>query len=124
MAGLESEAAFVERAKAIGMREDFLKGLQSAGVKTFGKLAYICAGGPKAGDDGPLLAAVKTLTGNEPAGADLIDLRRLWAEAQALPVRLEDKGREDPLGRAQGDALGRKAGASGKTEIPAERTGV
>ena len=68
------------------MREDFLKGLQSAGVKTFGKLAYICAGGPKAGDDGPLLAAVKTLTGNEPAGADLIDLRRLWAEAQALSL--------------------------------------
>ena len=86
MAGLESEAAFAERAKAIGMREDFLKGLQSAGVKTFGKLAYICAGGPKAGDDGPLLAAVKTLTGNEPAGADLIDLRRLWAEAQALSL--------------------------------------
>ena len=55
--------------------------------KTFGKLAYICAGGPKAGDDGPLLAAVKTLTGNEPAGADLIDLRRLWAEAQALSGR-------------------------------------
>ncbi|CAE7253319.1 F25B4.6 [Symbiodinium sp. CCMP2592] len=58
---LESEAEFLARAREIGMDDGFVKSLQAAGIKTFGKLAYICAVSPQSGDDTPLIQAVQKL---------------------------------------------------------------
>ena len=106
---LESEAEFASRARQINMDESFFSAIQAAGIKTFGKLAYICAVSPQSGDDTPLLESVERLLGRKLEPAEIPDLRRLWYEANTfaisdLKLRVErsslDPPRELPLAGA------------------------
>ena len=119
---LESEAEFLARAKEIGMEESFITALQTAGIKTFGKLAYICAVSPQSGDDTPLVDAVEKLLGRKATPVELPDLRRLWFEANTfalsdLKSRVErsslDPPRELPLAERMSRLQSQKARLSG-----------
>ena len=83
MAGLESVAAFGERAIQIGMDAAFLKELTDKHIDTFGKLAFVCSCRPNSGDDAPLFKAVKDLIGKDVPQKETMTLRRLWFEAHS-----------------------------------------
>ncbi|CAE7710283.1 F25B4.6 [Symbiodinium sp. CCMP2592] len=119
---LESEAEFLARAREIGMDDGFVKSLQAAGIKTFGKLAYICAVSPQSGDDTPLIQAVQKLLSRDLTPGELPDLRRLWFEANTfalsdLKSRVErsslDPPRELPLAERLTRLQNQKARLSG-----------
>ena len=119
---VESEAEFLARAKEIGMEEAFITALQTAGIKTFGKLAYICAVSPQSGDDTPLVDAVEKLLGRKTTPVELPNLRRLWFEANTfalsdLKSRVErsslDPPRQLPLAERMSRLQSQKARLSG-----------
>ncbi|CAE7257321.1 F25B4.6 [Symbiodinium sp. CCMP2592] len=119
---LESEAEFLARAREIGMDDAFVKSLQAAGIKTFGKLAYICAVSPQSGDDTPLIQAVQKILSRDLTPGELPDLRRLWFEANTfalsdLKSRVErsslDPPRELPLAERLTRLQNQKARLSG-----------
>ena len=83
---LESEAEFAARAKAISMEDTFFTALKNAGVRTFGRLAYICAVSPQSGDDAPLIKAVEDLLQRKLDPKEVPDLRRLWYEASTFAI--------------------------------------
>ena len=83
MAGLESAAAFAERAAQIGMDAAFLKELTDKHLDTFGKLAFVCSCRPNSGDDKALFDAVKDLIGKDVPAKETMTLRRLWFEAHS-----------------------------------------
>ena len=83
MAGLESTAAFSERALTIGLDSDFLKKMTDKGLDTYGKLAFVCSCKPASGDDAPLFKAVKDLIGEDVPAKEHMVLRRLWFEAHS-----------------------------------------
>ena len=58
MAGLESTAAFAERAVQVGMDPSFFKELADKNLGAFGKLAFVCSCRLNSGDDNPLFQAV------------------------------------------------------------------
>ena len=83
MAGLESTAAFAERAIQVGMDPAFFKELADKHLDTFGKLAFVCSCRPNSGDDAPLFQAVKDLIGKDVPQKETMTLRRLWFEAHS-----------------------------------------
>lgn len=83
---LESEAEFSARARAINMPEAFAEALRAAGIRTFGRLAYICAVSPQSGDDTALIQAVEDLLKRKLDPAEIPDLRRLWYEANTFAI--------------------------------------
>ena len=83
MTGLESTAAFSERALAIGLDSGFSKKMTDKDPDTYGKLAFVCSCRRASGDDAPLFNAVKDLTGEKVPAKEVMVLRRLWFE----PIR-------------------------------------
>ena len=86
MSGLESKPSFKARALEIGTDAGFLNELMTAGIDSFGKLAFICSSNPHSGDDTALVTAVTDILGNAPDSVHMISLRRLWFEAHAYAL--------------------------------------
>ena len=64
MSGLESKPSFKARGLEIGTDPVFLTELITAGIDSFGKLAFICSSNPHSGDDTALVAAVADILGS------------------------------------------------------------
>ena len=103
---LESQAAFVERAKAINMPDALIDLMIEKGLTSFGKLAFISPVEPRSGDDSSMAQAVGAILGRDLRPAEIPDMRRLWFESHTLAVsdmktRIErsslDPPREMPL---------------------------
>ena len=103
---LESQAAFVERAKAINMPDALIDLMIEKGLTSFGKLAFISPVEPRSGDDSSMVQAVGAILGRGLRPAEIPDMRRLWFESHTLAVsdmktRIErsslDPPREMPL---------------------------
>ena len=103
---LESQAAFVERAKAINMPDALIDLMIEKGLTSFGKLAFISPVEPRSGDDSSMVQAVAAILGRDLRPAEIPDMRRLWFKSHTLAVgdmktRVErsslDPPREMPL---------------------------
>ena len=68
------------------MPEAFAEALRAAGIRTFGRLAYICAVSPQSGDDTALIQAVEDLLKRKLDPAEIPDLRGLWYEANTFAI--------------------------------------
>ena len=88
-AELESVAEFKRRASALGVTEDHLKALVTAGFDTFGKYAVAVPYVPGAADEKPLVELLKKTFGANPKNSELACLRRLFWESHALALGLE-----------------------------------
>jgi len=84
--GLDSEAAFKHRALEVGMDETYYQALKTAGVSTYGKLAFVCGYTPGQGDEKVLFDAIQTLVGAAPTAAEQMVLRRLFFEANTMAL--------------------------------------
>lgn len=95
---MESKASFAERAKEIGISDDTLTKLVTAGLDSFSKLAYVCAANPSSGDDSKLKAAIEELLGEEVTPVAMISFRQLWFEAYTIAMtELEERVKKTPL---------------------------
>lgn len=99
---LESEAFFLERARAVGCGDDLVDVLRARGWTTMGRFAFATPQAPGAADDGPFRRDVlASLLGDEPFAADKVAvLRRLFFESYTLVAsdmrsRLE-RNEDDP----------------------------
>jgi len=84
--GLDSEASFASRAKEVGMSDLLLQAFQTANLKTYGSLAFVCPYKPDQTDEGPLFDAIEALIGRAPTPAEKIPIRRLFFEAHTLAL--------------------------------------
>ena len=95
---MESKASFAERAKEIGISDDTLTKLVTAGLDSFSKLAYVCAANPSSGDDSKLKAAIEELLGEDVTPVAMISFRQLWFEAYTIAMtELEERVKKTPL---------------------------
>ena len=84
--GLDSEASFASRAKEVGMSDLLLQAFQTANLKTYGSLAFVCPYKPDQTDEGPLFDAIEALIGRAPTAGEKIPIRRLFFEAHTLAL--------------------------------------
>ena len=84
--GLDSEASFASRAKEVGMSDLLLQAFQTANLKTYGSLAFVCRYKPDQTDEGPLFDAIEALIGRAPTAGEKIPIRRLFFEAHTLAL--------------------------------------
>ena len=86
MTSIESTAAFVSRAKTIGVSDDIIQAITAGGVATFGTFAFCCPYVPGNPDEGPFKEAMQSLLGREPNLGESAGLRRLYYESHALAL--------------------------------------
>ena len=68
------------------MDETYYQALKTAGVSTYGKLAFVCGYTPGQGDEKVLFDAIQTLVGAAPTAAEQMVLRRLFFEANTMAL--------------------------------------
>ena len=101
---MDSEAAFKERAAAIGVPTAGLAKMQTKGVATFGAFAFLSSFQPGGVDETPFVRALaSTLDVREAdiATAELVAYRRLYYESHTLALgdlrsRVERKEDDTP----------------------------
>lgn len=81
MAGIESEASFVNRAKAIGISQTVIDALVAKDLRTFGSFAFCCPHVPGTADEAPFKTVVTDVLGREPTIGEAAGLRRLYYES-------------------------------------------
>lgn len=86
MAIIDSEAAFIERAKSFGLGEQELTILKGEKYASFGAFTFVANYAPNSADDKPLREALSSILGSEPTPAQMGKWRRLHFEAHALTV--------------------------------------
>ena len=86
-ASLDSQAAFEERAKKIGINDDILEGLKDQGFDTYGKLAFAVKYNHQQADE---TVFVQFVNGLEPTGlasaGQLAAMRRLFFESNSMVI--------------------------------------
>lgn len=91
---MESKASFKARALEIGIAEDTIECVITAGLNSFSKLAYVCAVNPASGDDSKLKKAIEDLLGTEVTAVDMISYRQRWFESYTITMtELEERGK-------------------------------
>ena len=85
-ATLESEAAFSERAAAIGLDQATIAALGTAGFATFGTYAFATAYTPQSADEAPFKSFLERAIGREPSDSEFAMLRRLFFESHTLAL--------------------------------------
>ncbi|CAE7239643.1 unnamed protein product, partial [Symbiodinium sp. CCMP2456] len=93
-ANLDSEAAFVDRARKIGLTEDTLQGLLDNSYNTFGRLAFAVSATPTTLTDEAVDAWIDGL-GMRPSGFQKASLRRLLFEGVSMAIE-EVRARVEP----------------------------
>ena len=93
-ANLDSEAAFKDRAKKIGLSDETLQGLLANGYNTFGRLAFAVAATPTSLTDEAVDAWI-TGMGLSPSGFQKANLRRLLFDGVSMAIE-EVKSRIEP----------------------------
>lgn len=95
---MESKASFTARAKEVGIPDALFTEMETAGLDTFNKLAYICAANPSSGDDTKLKQALEALLSHEITAIQMISFRQLWFEAYTLAMtELEERVKKTPM---------------------------
>ena len=95
---MESKASFRARALEIGIEEDTIDLLITAGLNSFSKLAYVCAVNPASGDDSKLKKAIEDLLWKEVTAVEMISFRQLWFESYTIAMtELEERVKKTPL---------------------------
>ena len=84
--GVDSEASFKIRAKAVGVDDAVLAKLHAANIRTYGALAFVSSMQPGQQDETPLISALTQALDRAPTAAEMIPLRRLWFEASTVAV--------------------------------------
>ena len=97
MAIIDSEAAFLERAKGFGIPETDLNVLKGERYASFGAFTFLASYSPTSADDKPLKEALTSILGNEPSIAMMGKWRRLQFEAHALTVTDAKSRMEGPI---------------------------
>ena len=105
---MESKASFKARALEIGIENETIESLITAGLNSFSKLAYVCAVNPASGDDTKLKKAIEDLLGSEVSAVDMISFRQLWFESHTIAMTELEAGQEDSFGHSKGFTFGRK----------------
>ena len=93
-ANLDSEAAFLDRAKKIGFTEETIQGLVDNGYTTFGRLAFAVSATPTTLTDEAVDAWINGL-GISPTGYQKGSLRRLLFDGVSMAIE-EGKSRIEP----------------------------
>jgi len=93
-ANLDSEAAFADRARKIGLTEDTLQGLLDNGYNTFGRLAFAVSATPTTLTDEAVDAWIEGL-GLRVSGFQKASLRRLLFDGVSMAIE-EVKSRIEP----------------------------
>ena len=93
-ANLDSEAAFLDRAKKIGLTEETIQGLVDNGYTTFGRLAFAVSATPTTLTDEAVDAWINGL-GISPTGYQKASLRRLLFDGVSMAIE-EVKSRIEP----------------------------
>jgi hypothetical protein len=95
---MESKASFKARALEIGIENETIESLITAGLNSFSKLAYVCAVNPASGDDTKLKKAIEELLESEVNAIDMISFRQLWCESYTIAMtELEERVKKTPL---------------------------
>ena len=95
---MESKASFRARALEIGIEEDTIDQLITAGLNSCSKLAYVCAVNPASGDDSKLKKAIEDLLGKEVTAVEMISFRQLCFESYTIAMtELEERVKKTPL---------------------------
>lgn len=85
-ATLESEAAFSDRAAAIGLDAGIVAAMKAAGFATFGTYAFATAYTPQSMDETPFKNFLERVVGREPTDSEFAMLRRLFFESHTLAL--------------------------------------
>ena len=86
MAIIDSEAAFMDRAKSFGLGDAELQILKGEKYASFGAFTFVASYSPNSSDDKPLRDALASILGSEPSPAQMGKWRRLHFESHALTV--------------------------------------
>eukprot|EP00435_Cladocopium_sp_Y103_P045469 s290_g13.t1 len=98
-ATLDSEAAFIERAKLIGLEQCVIDKIKSKRFATFGRLAFGISYSPQSTDETPLRVFFSDLLDEAPSPYNMACLRRLFFESNAMAltdVRVRVESNPDP----------------------------
>eukprot|EP00435_Cladocopium_sp_Y103_P045522 s1078_g13.t1 len=98
-ATLDSEAAFVERAKLIGVEQWAIDKIKAKKFATFGRLAFGISYSPQSTDETPLREFLERLLDDTPSADQMSCLRRLFFESNAMAltdVRVRVESNPDP----------------------------
>ena len=85
-ASLDSEASFQDRCRKIGISEDLLKSLETAGYNTFGKVSFAAASTPQNLTDQAVDEWLRTVVSPLPSAFQIACVRRLLYESQLMHV--------------------------------------
>ena len=85
-ASLDSEAAFEDRCRKIGISDDLLKDLGTKGYNTFGKVSFAAASTPQNLTDQAVDEWLKTVVDPLPSAFQVACIRRLLYESQLMHV--------------------------------------
>ena len=84
---LDSVAAFIARAKSLGLPDEQLNALKQNHAASFGSFAWIAPFNSTSGDDAPLIKALTDqFGGTAPTSVELVHYRRLHFEAHAMTI--------------------------------------
>eukprot|EP00435_Cladocopium_sp_Y103_P008088 s5327_g2.t1 len=98
-ATLDSEAAFVERAKLIGVEQWAIDRIKAKKFATFGRLAFGISYSPQSTDETPLKEFLERLLDDTPSEDQMSCLRQLFFESNAMAltdVRVRVESNPDP----------------------------
>ena len=112
-ANLDSEAAFLDRARKIGLSEDTLQSLLSNSFNTFGRLAFAVSATPTTLTDEAVDSWIDSL-GIRPSGFQKASLRRLLFDGVSMAIeevrsRIEPGVEGHPKKLASAERLDRQA---------------
>ena len=83
---LESEAAFLERARIIGVESWALDKLKEKGFASFGKFAFSVPYAPSHTDDKPFITFLEATLESRPDDSQIASLRRLFFESHVMSL--------------------------------------
>ena len=83
---LDSEAAFIARARKFGLPDDHIMALQRNHTASFGAFAWVAPYNPNGGEDDKLRTALTEQLGAAPTNNQLVHYRRLHFEAHAMAI--------------------------------------
>ena len=83
---LDSEAAFEDRCRKIGISDDLLKAIVDAGYNTFGKVSFAAASTPQNLTDSAVDEWLKSVVKPLPSAFQVACVRRLLYESQLMRV--------------------------------------
>ena len=93
MSFADSKPVFQSRAAEIGLSNDDVKKLEEAGIVSMALFAFSCNYAPGGSDDKPFMEMIGRVLGDEPSMQQIACLRRLFAEAVPLQLRLNPRQR-------------------------------